>query len=73
MKEDDLYKTTRGNVIFSVYMRRRYKHDIAPPSLAKKTKMTLSRKNTSRGDISGITKKDDIHPGKDGIFAEIPY
>ena len=30
MKEDDLYKTTRGNVIFSVYMRRRYKHDIAP-------------------------------------------
>ena len=30
MKEDDLYKTTRENVIFSVYMRRRYKHDIAP-------------------------------------------
>ena len=31
MKEDDLYQKTRGNMIFSVYMRRRYKHDIAAP------------------------------------------
>ena len=31
MKEDDLYQKTRGNMVFSVYMRRRYKHDIAPP------------------------------------------
>ena len=71
MKEEDLYQKTLGNMVFSVYMRRRHKHDIA--HLAKKTKMPLSRKNTSRGDISGITKKDDIHPGKNGIFADIPH
>ena len=29
MKEDDLYQKTRGNMIFSVYMRRRYRRDIA--------------------------------------------
>ena len=34
MKEDDLYQKTRGNMIFSVYMRRRYRRDIA--LLAKK-------------------------------------
>ena len=31
MKEDDLYQKTRGNMVFSVYMRRRYKDDIASP------------------------------------------
>ena len=35
MKEDDLYQKTRGNMVFSVYMRRRYKHDIAPPPARK--------------------------------------
>ena len=39
-------------------MRRRYRRDIA--LLGKKTKMP--RKNTPKGDISGITEKDDIHP-----------
>ena len=34
MKEYDLYQKTRGNMIFSVYMRRRYRRDIA--LLAKK-------------------------------------
>ena len=34
MKEDDLYQKTRGNMIFSVYMRRLYRRDIA--LLAKK-------------------------------------
>ena len=29
MKEDDLYQKTRGNMIFSVYMRWRYRRDIA--------------------------------------------
>ena len=29
MKEDDLYQKTRKNMVFSVYMRRRYKHGIA--------------------------------------------
>ena len=43
-----------------------------PPG-RKKTRMPLPRKNTPRGDISGITKKDDVHPGKYGIFTEIPH
>ena len=30
MKEDDFYLETRGNMEFSAYMRRLYKHDIAP-------------------------------------------
>ena len=58
-------------MVFSVNMRRRYKHDIAPPP-GKKTKMPLLRKNTSKGDISGIAKKDDIHPRKYSISAETP-
>ena len=58
MKEDDLYQKTHGNMIFSVYMRRRWGRDIA--LLAKKTKMP--RKNTPKGVISDITEKDDIHP-----------
>ena len=37
MKEDDLYQKTRGNMIFSVYMRRRQGRDTA--LLAKKTNM----------------------------------
>ena len=32
--KDDLYQKTRENMVFSVYMRRRYKHDVA--LLAKK-------------------------------------
>ena len=58
MKEDDLYQKTHGDTVFSVYMRRRYRRDIAPT--AKKKKMP--RKNTPKGDISSITEKDDIHP-----------
>ena len=42
-------------MIFSVYMRRRYRCDIA--LLAKKQR--CPKKNTSKGDIS---EKDDIHP-----------
>ena len=40
---------------------------------AEKTKMILSRKNTLKGDTSGITEKDDIRPRKYGISVEIPY
>ena len=58
-------------MVFSVYMRRRHRHDISPP--VKETKMPLLQKNASKGDISGITKKDDIHPKRYGIFAEIPH
>ena len=32
-----------------------------------------AQKNTPKGDISGITEKDDIHPRKYGISAEIPH
>ena len=38
-----------------------------------KRKDTLAPKNTLKGDISGITEKDDIHPRKYGISAEIPH
>ena len=58
MKEDDLYQKTRGNMIFSVCMRRRIRRGITP--LAKKKR--CPEKNTPKGDILGITKKDDIHP-----------
>ena len=58
MKEDDLYQKTRGNMIFSVCMRRRIRRGITP--LAKKQR--CPEKNTPKGDILGITKKDDIHP-----------
>ena len=74
MKEDDFYLKTRGNMEFSVYMRRPYKHDIAPLPTAtgKKAKMSLPPKNTPKGDISGITEKDDTHPRKCSISAETP-
>ena len=35
--------------------------------------MTVPQKNTPKGDISSITEKDNIHPGKYGISAEIPH
>ena len=38
-----------------------------------KKKLIFPRKNTLKSDISGITKKDDIHPRKYGISVEIPY
>ena len=39
---------------------------MTPPSWKKK--IPLSQKNTPRGDISGITEKDDIHPRKYWYF-----
>ena len=63
--KDGFYQKMRGNMVFSVlYMRRRYKHDIAPPPAGRETKMPLTRKNSPKGDISGITEEDDIHPRK---------
>ena len=50
-------------------MYKCHKHDIA--LLAKKSKVPLSRKNTLKGDMSGITEKDDIHPRKYGISVEM--
>ena len=42
MKEDDLYQKPLGNMVFSVYMRRRHKHDIA--LLAKKQRCPCPEK-----------------------------
>ena len=42
MKEDDLYQKSRGNMVFSVYMRRRYRCDIA--LLAKKQRCSCPEK-----------------------------
>ena len=47
------------------------KYDIT--LLLKKAKIIFSRKNTLKGDISGIAEKDDIHSRKYGISVEIPY
>ena len=44
MKEEDFYQKTRGNMVFSVNMRRRYKHDIAPPPPAKKQRCPCPEK-----------------------------
>ena len=56
MEEDDLYQKKRGNMIFSVYMRRRYKRDVA---LLAKNKD--APRNTPKDNIFGIIEKDDIH------------
>ena len=39
--KDDLYQKTRENMVFSVYMRRRYKHDV---TLLAKKNMAFSLK-----------------------------
>ena len=38
-----------------------------------KNKDNLPRKNTLKGDVSGITEKDDMHTRKFGISVEILY
>ena len=58
-------------MIFFVYMYKCYKYDIT--LLPKIEKIIFSGKNTLKGDISGITEKDDIHPRKYGIPVEVPY
>ena len=69
--KDDTWSKIHGGMIFSVYMYKCYKYDVA--LLPKKTKIISPRKNTIKGDISGITEKDDIHSRKHGISAETPY
>ena len=63
--KDDLFKKIRemkentykilGNMIFSVYMYKCYKHDIT--LLQKKSKTIFSRKNTLKGDLDRILEK----------------
>ena len=55
MKEDDLYQKTRGNMIFSVYTRRRYRRDIA--LLAKKQRWPCLEKIPLRVTSPASPKK----------------
>ena len=52
-------------------MYKCYKYDIT--LLPNRARIIFARKNTLKGGISGITEKDDIHPGKYPISVEIPY
>ena len=47
--KDDLSQEIEGNMIFSVYTHRYYKHDVLPLR-QKKSKMIFSSKNTLKGD-----------------------
>ena len=71
MKQDDLYQKIHANMIFSVYMYKCYKYGIASP--ARNTKISLSRKDIFKGDISSTAEKDNIHPRKYDISVEAPY
>ena len=42
MKDDDFYQKMRGNMVFSVYMRGRYKHNTGLP--ARKQRCPCSEK-----------------------------
>ena len=52
MKEGDLYQKIHGNMIFSVYMYKCYKHDIA---LLVEKQGCPCPKNTLKSDISSTT------------------
>ena len=52
-------------------MYKCYKYNIT--LLPNKAKLIFSQNNTLKGDISGITVKDDIHPRKYGISVDITY
>ena len=68
-----LLRKIHGNMIYFVYLQvlHIWIYDIA--LLPKKAKMIFSQENSLKGDISGITEKDDIHPRKYGIYVAIPY
>ena len=55
----DVSQKIRGNMIFFVYMYKCYKYGIT--LLPKIAQIMFSRKNTLKGDITGITEEDDIH------------
>ena len=57
---------------FSVYLLKMaflFPTNMIWPS-CQKSKDDLLPKNTLKDDISGIIEKDDIHPGKYGIFSD---
>ena len=67
--KDGLFQKIHRNLICSVYMHKCYKYDIN--LLPKEAKVIFSRNNTLKGDISGISEKDNIHSRKYGISVEI--
>ena len=69
--KNDLSQKMHGNKIFSVNIYKRYKYAIT--LLPKKQNLIFSQKCTPKGEISGITKKDHIHPRKYGISSEMQY
>ena len=77
MKEDGFYpKNAWKYGIFCISATalnpRNFPRPPPPPPPGHKTKMPFPRKNTPKGDISGITEIDDIHPRKYSISAETP-
>ena len=66
----DVSQKIHGNMIFFVYMYKCYKYGIT--LLPKIAKIIFSRKNTCKGDITGITEEDDIHSLGYGISVETP-
>ena len=70
MKGDDLYQKAR-EIWHFLYICVGTIGMTLPPG--KRTKMPLPQKNPPKGDMSGITKKDDIRRKRYGIFAEIPH
>ena len=70
--KDGFSQKIHGKIIFSVYMYKCYKYGVI--LLPIKAKIIFFQKNAYKGGIFGITKKrNDIHPRKYGISAEIPY
>ena len=72
MKEDDLYQKTHGDTVFSVYMRRRYRCDIAPTAKKKRCPEKIHLRVTFPASLKKmifILDSSQIHP----ISAEMPH
>ena len=71
MKEDGFYSKNAWKYgILCIYAKALQAQHCPPPG--HKAKIPFPRKNTPKGDISGITEKDGIHPRKYSISAETP-
>ena len=65
IKEDDLYQKTLGNMIFSVYMHKCYKRDIA---LLQKKQRCSGSKKVHLGVTSQVSPRKMILPWKIWYF-----
>ena len=67
--KDDISQNIHQNMIFSVCSIKR---GFTPTNMnlpfCQTSKDDVFPKNTPKDDISNITEKDDIHPGKDDIY-----